>query len=492
MDGLVRFNEDRAAAAAPPPAAEDHLRPLHSYSDHLKHALNQKSQRVLGHHLVKDFTKPAAYTGEQSQTGSVLEGVSGDPDAPDEAAAVIALQDEGIEEDEDPTISGPVLLSSDAAAWSGDPADTDRSAPLKRMSVPEEVQGPDGQPGYQHVLRLTKALVEIRSLPAISNSRVDLIVALWERLPESDKQRVVYPARHRDRQPKGRFKAAKGKSTSCPGKESLQRGLLGLNASPANWPDASRLVEAICSQLCRLHPSATRTRGVLKTRWSLVLGDYVAIREAVLGSPRLMAQTGLQLFQLNQRTPSQWFSTRQKKWEKAVLEQQEVGLLPAAPAVSLQLLPEAKRLSSIQVGQGQPFDYGTPEEKLPLPLLRPAPPAPPPPPPLPPPPPPPPLPPPGERVPRTTAFRRRKAAEAAAAAQEGHPAGTKVRRQTVQYTCTKCGQPKRLDTGHTRIDGVSYCAAVGGKTVQEWTEEMKKKIKINTFMNIFLLLFCSK
>ncbi|XP_024149138.1 uncharacterized protein LOC112159352 [Oryzias melastigma] len=82
IDGLVRWNEDRAAAAAPPPAAEDHLPPLHSYSDHLKHALNQKSQRVLGHHLVKDFTKPAAYTGELigveylfQQTGSVLEGI---------------------------------------------------------------------------------------------------------------------------------------------------------------------------------------------------------------------------------------------------------------------------------------------------------------------------------------------------------------------------------------------------------------------------------
>ncbi|XP_036072221.1 uncharacterized protein LOC118599933 [Oryzias melastigma] len=138
IDGQVRWNEDRAAAAAPPPAAEDHLPPLHSYSGHLKHALNQKSQRVLGHHLVKDFTKPTAYTGELigveylfQQTGSVLERVSGDPDAPDEAAAVIALQDEdeGMEEDEDPTISGPVLLSSDAAARSGDPADTDRSEP---------------------------------------------------------------------------------------------------------------------------------------------------------------------------------------------------------------------------------------------------------------------------------------------------------------------------------------------------------------------------
>jgi len=57
VDGLVRWNEDRAAAAA------EEVEPLHSYSGHLKHVLNQKSQRVLGRQLVKDFTKPVEYTG---------------------------------------------------------------------------------------------------------------------------------------------------------------------------------------------------------------------------------------------------------------------------------------------------------------------------------------------------------------------------------------------------------------------------------------------
>ncbi|XP_059207936.1 uncharacterized protein LOC131986825 [Centropristis striata] len=63
VDGLVRWNEDRAAAAAPPDAAEGQVVPLHSYSGHLKHVLNQKSQRVLGLQMVKDFTQPAEYTG---------------------------------------------------------------------------------------------------------------------------------------------------------------------------------------------------------------------------------------------------------------------------------------------------------------------------------------------------------------------------------------------------------------------------------------------
>ena len=65
-------------------------------------------------------------------------------------------------------------------------------------------------------------------------------------------------------------------------------------------------MEAICSRLCRLHPAATRVGGSTKTRWSLILADYVAVKEGVLASPRLMAQTEIQLFELNQRTLSQW------------------------------------------------------------------------------------------------------------------------------------------------------------------------------------------
>ena len=82
--------------------------------------------------------------------------------------------------------------------------------------------------------------------------------------------------------------------------------LLGPNSGPANWPSASRLVEAICSQLCRLYPSNTRSVGVKGTRWALVLSDYVAIRAAVLANPRLMAQMDIQLYELNQRILSQW------------------------------------------------------------------------------------------------------------------------------------------------------------------------------------------
>ena len=65
-------------------------------------------------------------------------------------------------------------------------------------------------------------------------------------------------------------------------------------------------MEAICSELCRLHPAATQFAGVKRARWALVMADYVAIRKAVLNNLRLMEQTNLQLYELNQRTLSQW------------------------------------------------------------------------------------------------------------------------------------------------------------------------------------------
>uniref|UniRef100_A0A1A8L6P8 Uncharacterized protein n=1 Tax=Nothobranchius pienaari TaxID=704102 RepID=A0A1A8L6P8_9TELE len=222
----------------------------------------------------------------------------------------------------------------------------------------------------------------------------------------------------------------------------------------------------------------------------LIRDDYMAVRQVVLNCPRLMAQSLLQLFELNQKTISQWFSHRQKGWEKGVLEQGTGAV--SAPAFSHQPIPSVKGLSSVQVGRGQPFKYNLPEEQQPGPSSRG----------LPPPPLPPPAPHPGPStscnlppssaqslhairpclestpltppviLPRTTAFRRRKAAAAAAAASVQAPPSKTARQQ---FTCSKCGQPKRLDTGHTRIAGVSYCASVGGKSVEEWKEEMKSK-----------------
>lgn len=76
--------------------------------------------------------------------------------------------------------------------------------------------------------------------------------------------------------------------------------------STAQWPDASRLVEAIFTQLCILHPSSKRLMGAVISRWILVLQDYNTIREVVTRHPALKARTRLQLFTVNQTTLAQW------------------------------------------------------------------------------------------------------------------------------------------------------------------------------------------
>ncbi|KAK6487793.1 hypothetical protein HHUSO_G9072 [Huso huso] len=72
-------------------------------------------------------------------------------------------------------------------------------------------------------------------------------------LSNGDKQRLAYPARHQDRLIQGQFKTTKTTSSDTPGTDSLKRCLLVQGSGPAQWPQTSRLVEAICIQLCRLH-----------------------------------------------------------------------------------------------------------------------------------------------------------------------------------------------------------------------------------------------
>lgn len=86
------------------------------------------------------------------QTGRVLEDVSLDPDTPDEDPAIVTLEaadggnEDDVEEDaeEDPTIFGPDTLSSssNAAAQSGDPADTPGSEPSASAAPDHEAPAP--------------------------------------------------------------------------------------------------------------------------------------------------------------------------------------------------------------------------------------------------------------------------------------------------------------------------------------------------------------
>ena len=184
--------------------------------------------------------------------------------------------------------------------------------------------------------------------------------------------------------------------------------------------------------------------------------------------------------------------------ERAVLLQ---GLAPApGPGLAAQPLPAARPLHYHQEGHRQPpFDHQTGQglapqiprqatrEERPAPSSAPTPPVQPPastslsqdiawPPAdvLPPPPPPPPAVP---DVPRSTAYRKRKRGEAGGPEKEPR----KV------YLCSLCGQPKRRETGHSRLGGVAHCTvASGGKSVEAWLAEQRDEVT-TTLKSVFAL-----
>ncbi|KAJ7985052.1 hypothetical protein DPEC_G00361140 [Dallia pectoralis] len=465
LDGLVRWNENRAAAAV-----EGQEQPLLSYSGHLQHSLNELSQLVLGVRLVKDHTVPREYTGEllgveylYSQTGKVLQDASVDPDVPDEVAAIqeLDVEDEGFEDAgdnvEDPTIHVALPLpdalssSSAVATTSGDPTGAPRSASPSQCNKLQAAsddstsdseddsnrQGRDSQPGYQHVCNLAKALVQVRKCSGLSDSRVDRLIELWQALPEPDQRRVVYPPRHKDKFVKGRFKA-----TKCPGvagRESLQRVMVGTSSGPATWPDTSRLVEAICIRLCHLHPTTTFHGKVRRTRYCMRQRD----RERAILNQGLVSAPGPSFtaqplpaarprhFQLEGNQQPFLFLTLEDITRQAP-QQRLHGPVPAAPAQPLTTLSQ----DSVTAAPYLPPPPCTTETVIQLPVSR------------------------------STAYRKRKLEEA------GGP--VKPRMVQTQYMCNRCGQPRRKDTGHSRIGGNSFCSvASGGKSVEEWVAEQK-------------------
>ncbi len=57
-----------------------------------------------------------------------------------------------------------------------------------------ESVGPDGQTGYDRVIKLTNnSLVDLRPQGFVTQSKVDEIVTLWDNLLDHDKGPLIYP-----------------------------------------------------------------------------------------------------------------------------------------------------------------------------------------------------------------------------------------------------------------------------------------------------------
>ncbi|XP_061752404.1 uncharacterized protein LOC133550436 [Nerophis ophidion] len=211
--------------------------------------------------------------------------------------------------------------------------------PGEEKEEEEDVLGPDGNGGYQHVCRLATALVALRRQMFVPPRQERHIVELWQKLTDGDKAPLNLPPRHAPKLNKGRFKVSR--QHHLEGVASVKRLCIWRGTEVAHSPDTSRLMEAVFIQLSSHHSQEHRISGFRQSRWSLIMRDYTRIREN-LSSNRAIKAAGcsIRLMDFNHRTLTQWFNKRCKDMATADV----VATVPAqsAAATTTRSLPAAR------------------------------------------------------------------------------------------------------------------------------------------------------
>ncbi|KAA8577837.1 hypothetical protein FQN60_018801 [Etheostoma spectabile] len=135
---------------------------------------------------------------------------------------------------------------------------------LISMAKFKDVIGPDGQPGYHHVVAL--AYAELFHHAFVTQRQSREIIPLWEKLTDRDEAA--------DKLGKGVFKTSNSHAHT-PGGDSVKRAcssqsltlslsrvVLGQGAGAAQSHQISRLVEAIMLELCRRNHQGKAIAGV--------------------------------------------------------------------------------------------------------------------------------------------------------------------------------------------------------------------------------------
>ncbi|XP_052427031.1 uncharacterized protein LOC127969237 isoform X1 [Carassius gibelio] len=442
-----------------------------------------------------------------SQIGKNLTPVPQKPEEEDRLVEEVDdknLQDEGFKEGSQGQGGEQRQHLAPAPSVLSQPFDTGSSLSDEAQGA---VIGPDNITWWDKVQELAGYLVGLREAPYLNDLQVTEAIQLWTALPHIDKQQVNY-------QPQlthGNLKAPKP-SKVTPGVESVKRCLIGHPGSPALLQSTICLVEAICMKLCALHKSPTKKAGVCTPRWSKILSDYLHIRELVLNSHRLMDETTIQLFELNQRTLIQWFQQRQKNKEMSVLTQ-VLNLPDRIDVADMQVPPSRKKMDETSSTSGPKHQFILPtNQEWRAPLLRPgrqppaiapaltasgvvqpisapgsllgtlvlnpdmtvsivipsfgasrfnAGPV-------------PPAPVSAAPVSRyTQRNRRRRALE-----KESGVYKRKYVRGVTFNMCSKCGQPKTKEFGHSRYGNATFCLhASNGKSLDDWLAEQRRQNK---------------
>nr|KAG5691802.1 hypothetical protein BaRGS_003198 [Batillaria attramentaria] len=145
---------------------------------------------------------------------------------------------------------------------------------------------------------------------------VNTLVWLWDRLSDYDKKPTTFPSRFKKSTPEhGTFRKRKATQTAIPGAEITARCFAG-GKGCASTPDCNRYTEALIRKLFAFNPSTGR-----KARVDYVCNDYARVKNVVMKNARVLAETNIQLPQLNRHTISTWFNKEGKEEERTVLEQ---------------------------------------------------------------------------------------------------------------------------------------------------------------------------
>ncbi|XP_071962853.1 uncharacterized protein [Antedon mediterranea] len=483
MDGLVRWNANRALAATQSGG------PISStYSGLHQHALNILAEQVIGKKVYKSFIIPNKYTGEligveylYNQSNKVLEtqfpvktDTIYDEDFDEEIYTFDV--DEGYDDKTQPDYKPPKRCFKPRNAKEPSPPqleplpscdDNDDDGQGKAALFDTELEdstGPDNIPGYAKVEAMADYLMQFKEdSGVISQSHAEHVAKLWNNLDAYDKT-IKRKARHQDYLTKGRFK--KSKTTSViPGVESTRRCFLGQNTGPAQWPDCNRYMECIITKLCEAYPSTVSIEGRRFQRWPLITKGYKNIRRKVLSNGHLMLFAKLQLMEINRTTLIQWYNRTSKKQERQVLESGISATIPKLVSDKTLLEPLTKP-AVLNVHTSAPsFTFVLPKNTSGLATQgnRPS------------------IPVPGEiakpppsvpeasstRIPRTTLLYRKRVAKDIS---EGKPIKI-YKPRTSAIVCSKCKQP-RLNKNHTQYYGNWYCAATSDVTFKEWKSAM--------------------
>ncbi|KAF0312916.1 Multidrug resistance-associated protein 7 [Amphibalanus amphitrite] len=217
--------------------------------------------------------------------------------------------------------------------------------------LPEDVTGPDHQPGYAECHRLAQVLVGLDcSRGYVADEEAESIVHLWHQLSAGDRAKVAASQRYQHRLTTGRFKQPKTSRLSgvVPGVDSARRVSLKRGAVPAQRPDLNRLAETVVRLLCERYRNPRRSGGSVQSRWAQILAHHSSLRDILLKCPAITQRTGVNLAALNQHTLTSWFNEHQKETERRALLQ-GVQLPPARPIAAVALPAPAPRLMQVQV-----------------------------------------------------------------------------------------------------------------------------------------------